>query len=171
LTNHRHYHAYKKLIRRSRLGDSVNTPEYQILSTNYPHLAESIRLEGEKQRLEAMAPENEATKLRRKRRIQAIDMDVRRLSLKKRLYGENGVEKGFRRRLGREQTRERTSSIYGAFRKRAAYFLSCAFQRRRLPPTTFDLRSLAIHEKGITIREWITRPRRHDRTKRDTSTI
>ncbi len=170
MTTHKYYRAYKKLIRRSRLGDSSESPEYQILSKDFPHLAESIRLEGEKKRLEVRVSENDATKLRYKRKIQAIDMELVKLSLKKRIYGESKVETRFRRRLAREQTREKASLIYGVLRKRYTSFRSYdrargAFLHRSRPPTIFDLSSLAIHEKGIMIREWIKQPRRHNQTK------
>jgi hypothetical protein len=162
LTTPEHYRAYKKMMLRSHLGDSAHSPEYRILSQAFPFLSESIRLEGEKKRLKAMASENEAAKLRRKRRIHTIDMELRRLDLRKRLHGESGVEARFKRRLVRERSRERASSIYGALRKRAAYLRSCPVLRRRLPPTTFDLTSLAIREKGMRVREWVARPREDD---------
>jgi len=91
---------------------------------------------------------------------------LEREKILKRLFGENKQEKMFNIRFTFENTKEHVSSLNRTYntklRKMHGNLRSFnqsinRFLRRKLPPTIFDLGSLDVSEKGLAVREWITK--------------
>jgi hypothetical protein len=159
-----HYSHYKKLVKMNLQENIEKTHEYKILSKNFPHIAESIRLkkDNEKLKQELKTMKRRSDILQQKRKMNAIKTKIRRENLLKRLYGEYQKETRFNMRLKFDISKEYISSLRNSLRKGYSGFRS--FDRtlskllsKRLPPVISDLGSLDMAEKGLAIREWVKR--------------
>lgn len=138
------YHYFYEKLRKMKLEEFIEAPEYTILAERYPHIAESLRLEKEQEKLyrelRLMKDRSERSQIRR--RIIAIEMELKREGALKHVFGESIQEILFRIHFILMTLRERISSL--------------------VPPSFVDLKSLDAAERGWIIREW-TRKRKKKR--------
>jgi hypothetical protein len=139
----------------------VKTPEYQILSKNYPNITESIKLEREMKRLniKLISNKGKSTQFKIKREIAIIKRKLRKNKLLKRLHGESKQEEIFRKTMKPELSNNIITSLSKKFFvTRITNFRKKI--RENLPPTIFSLRELDASEKGLELSEWILKTRR-----------
>ncbi len=157
------YPYYKKLMKMKLEQSVIETTEYKALAEHYPHLAESIKLKREMERLkEKLKSEKErSSRFQIKRELNVTGAKLKKENLRKRLRGESKQEAIFRTHFIINTSNERISSL--ATRSRMALRKTHRnirkklrrFMYRKLPPSVFDLKSLDTTEKGLALREWI----------------
>jgi hypothetical protein len=147
------YFCFKKLITKSLDETIEDTFEYKTLYNSYPHLARSIKLTREKNKLlQKLESLKGSARVRERGKMFAIDARLRRTNVLKRLFGENKPETKYKVRFTFERL-QKTS-------KESVFSLSRSIDRhlrRTLPPQLFDLQSLDMIEKGSALKEWIQR--------------
>jgi len=153
------YPYYEKLMKVKLEQSATETTEYKALAEHYPHLAESIRLKREMERLkEKLKSEKERpSRFQIKREMNVTRAKLKQENMLKRLHGESKQEAIFRTHFIIGTSKEHISSLVMTLRK--AYTSVQKKLRmlmyRRLPPSVFDLKSLDTAEKGLALREWI----------------
>lgn len=163
-----YYFFFKKLIQMSLEETIEDTLEYKALYEHYPHITISIRLRREKERLKQKinSLDKGSARLHNTRQMFEVKEQLGREKILKRLFGENKQEKMFNIRFTFENAKERVSSLNRSYhtklRKMHGNLRSFnqsinRFLHRKLPPTVFDLGSLDVNEKGLAVREWITK--------------
>jgi hypothetical protein len=165
-----YYPYYRKLLNKE-LAENVNgTPEYQVLSERYPHIAQIILLQREKRRIkrELKSLKRRSTLLQKKQKINAIEVKLRQANILSRLYGEKKKETRFNLRFKYETRKMPISSLtkmcQNKLHRGRARFRSFGRTLRRsiskrLPPTLEDSGSMYMVEKGLAVREWINKKR------------
>ena len=152
----------------------IKTSEYQSFIEIYPHIAESIRLKRDIERLtKRMKSEKErSTKTKIKKEINNSKTKLRKNGLLKRLQGESKQESKFLRTYKLSNSKMRVSSfIKKPYTKinnklRNLQKKNKNSMYRHLPPTIFNLRELDVTEKGLALREWI-----HEKRKKSSNII
>ncbi len=165
------YPYYKKLMKMKLEQSVIETTEYKVLAEHYPHLAESIRLKREMERLKGKlkSEKERSSRFQIKRELNATDAKLKKENLRKRLRGESKQEAVFRRHFIINTSKEHISSLVMSSRMtlrkthRNLRKKLRRFMYRTLPPSVFDLKSLDTAEKGLALREWI---QGHDRKGR-----
>lgn len=165
-----YYLFYKELILMSLEEIVEDTREYKALYERYPHIAKSIKLRREEEKLKQKinSLDKGSARLHTKRKMFGIKEQLEREKILKRLFGENKQEKMFKTRLSFENTKEHVSKLNTSLnrtynntlrkmrgRLRLLNQNKNRFLRSKLPPTIFDLGSLDVNEKGLVVREWI----------------
>ncbi len=143
---------YEKFMRMKLERSMVETAEYRPFCRRYPHLAESIRLKREIERLEKrLKPEKRSlSRLQIKREINVIKAKLRKERILKRIHGETKQEAIFRKRAGINTLKSRithTLREFSAHTRRVMHI--------DLPPSLHNLKSLERAETGLALRDWI----------------
>lgn len=140
----------------------VETNEYKILAEHCPHVTESIYLKMETKRLKKkLKSAEDRTRFQIKRELNRIRTRLKRENIWKRLYGESKQETIWRIHLARDASIEHITSLilkiyttlsraYSSTQRKAH-----GFAHKKFPPAFFDLRSLDVTEKGLTLKEWV----------------
>ena len=166
----KYYLCYERLMRTTPEKPLAEIPEYKTLATRYPHIAESVRLRTEIERLEneARSAEERSTRLQKKRQIERLSAELRRQGILKRLHGESKQEADFRRRFTINSLKRRLS-LLGLMVRKVYSDLQEKLQEQsrrsrraraeKLPPSLFDLRSLDSADRGLALTEWVKKRR------------
>jgi hypothetical protein len=130
----------------------VEAAEYRPFCRRYPHLAESIRLKREIERLEKRlkSEKRSPSRLQIKREISVTKAKLRKERILKRIHGETKQEAIFRKRAGINTLKSRithTLREFSAHTRRAMHI--------DLPPSLHNLKSLERAETGLALRDWI----------------
>lgn len=162
-----YYPYYEKLIE-MRFNELIaEAPEYKILAEHYPHLAESIKLKMEIERLKEKSKslKDRSARLKIEREIIRSKAKLRLENVLKRLHRENNQEIVFNYRFTIRNLKKKTSSgvrgIYTVSLKEYINFRKDFHKslrkvlRKTLPPTIFNLKSLDLAEKGLSVRGWV----------------
>jgi hypothetical protein len=166
-----YYPYYRKLVSRELTEVVTSTPEYKVLSERYPHLTQILLLKREKRRIEhELRSLKRRSTILQKKKINAIEMKLRRENILSRLYGEKKKETRFNLRFKYDARKTRVSSqvrvlttlCQNKLRRGRAHFRSFdqalrRSLRKRLPPTLEDPGSMYMAEKGLAVREWINK--------------
>jgi hypothetical protein len=149
------YPYYEKILKMKLEQSVTETTEYKVLAEHYPHLAESIRLKREIERLkEKLKSEKErSSRFQMKREINVTRTKLKQENMLKRLHGESKQETIFRTHFIINTSKEHISSL--AMKSMHAYTSAQKKLRRLMSPSVFDLKSLDTTEKGLALREWI----------------
>jgi hypothetical protein len=162
-----YYLFFKKLTLMSLEESVEDTHEYKALYEHYPHITKSIMLKRERERLKQKinSMDKGSARLHTKRQMFEIKEQLKREKILKRLFGENKQETKFNTRLLFENTKKRASSLNSSLNRTYNTTLSKVhvnlrifnqsinrFIHRKLPPTTFNLGSLDVNEKGLAVR-------------------
>jgi hypothetical protein len=141
----KYFTYYEKLMNMTGQWTITDTYAYKSLSTRYPHIAESIRLEKEKARLigERASSKDESARGRLSAEIRNIEANLREQSLLKHLHREKVQETKYRIRYAMARI-HRGERIQDRIR-----FL--------LPPTLQDLKSLDQTDRALALKQWIKR--------------
>jgi hypothetical protein len=147
-----HYHYFYEKLRKMKLEEFIEAPEYTVLAERYPHIAKSLRLEKEREKLrtELRFKKDRSERSRIRKRIIGIEMELKRERALKYVFGESMQENLFRIRFILITVKQRISSLV---RQRISSLV---------PPSFVDLKSLDALERGWIIREW-TRKRKKKR--------
>jgi len=96
-----YYSNYEKLKKKRFEGPITEASEYKVIAEHYPHIAESIRLKQQIEKLKEklMTSEERSTIFQTKREIFSFKMSLKRENVLKRVYKENKKENTFRIRL------------------------------------------------------------------------
>ncbi|NIU82180.1 MAG: hypothetical protein GWN17_01265, partial [Candidatus Korarchaeota archaeon] len=136
---------YKKLMKMKLEQSMVETTEYKVLAEHYPHLAESIKLKREIERLkEKLKSEKErSSRFQIKRELNVTGAKLKQENMLKRLHGESKQEAIFRTHFIIGTSKEHISSLVMTLRKAYASVQKKLrmLMYRRLPPSVFDLKS------------------------------
>lgn len=173
----KHYLCYEALMRVAP-EKLLEAPEYKDLAARYPHIAKSVELRKDIERLKekARSAEDGWTKLQVMRQTRRLNGQLKRQDVLKRLHGENRQEARFQTRYTITKLRRRLYSLALRVRKVCQDSLSAARlnlqeklreqslrSRRarieRLPPSLYDLRSIDPVDKRLALAEWIEKRR------------
>jgi len=170
----KYYLCYERLMRTTPEKPLAEIPEYKTLATRYPHIAESVRLRTEIERLEneARSAEERSTRLQKRRQIERLSAELRRQGILKRLHGESKQEADFRKRFTISSLKRRLSLLARALGlgvRKVCSDLQEKLQEQsrrsrrarveKLPPSLFDLRSLDSADIGLALTEWVKKRR------------
>ena len=161
------YYPYYEKLMGMRLEELIEeTPEYKILSERYPHLAESIKLKKEMERLKENknSLQERTARLKIEREIIRTKGKLKRENVHKHLHRENKQEVIFNLKILKNKTSSSAREIYTISQK-AYSDLQKDFHKSRknlskvlhkkLPPTIFNVKSLNVAEKFLSVKEWI----------------
>ncbi len=141
----KYYSYYEKLMNMTGQWAITDTYAYKSLSTRYPHIAESIRLQKEKARLqgEHTSSKDESNRHRLSTEIRNIEASLRKERLLKHFHREKAQETKYRIRyaMARIHRGARIQDRIQSF----------------LPPTLQDLKSLDQTDRALALRQWIKR--------------
>ena len=159
-----YYKHYEKLMKMKLEESIMETSEYHSFSESYPHIAESIRLRREMERLnnKLKSEKGISSKFKIKREISITKTKLRKNNLFKRIHRESKQEAIFQRKLKLGTTKMYVSS----FTKKGYTTLGQSirklrrYMRKNLPPSLFNLRELDAAEKGLALREWLQENRK-----------
>ena len=159
-----YYKHYEKLMKMKLEESIVKTSEYHSFSEIYPHIAESIRLKREIERLtnKLKSEKVRSSKFKIRREISITKTKLRKNNLFKRIHRESKQEAIFQRKLKLGTTKMYVSS----FIKKGYTTLGRSIRKlrrsihRNLPPSLFNLRELDATEKGLALREWLQENRK-----------
>jgi hypothetical protein len=161
-----YYRCYEKLMRETPEKPLVEVPEYKNLAERYPHIARSIELRKEIERLDkgARSATKRSTRVQMRRQIDRLSAELKQQGTLKRLRGESKQENDFRIRFTIDSLKRRLSSLALGLSK-VCFDLQEKVQEQsrksrraraeRLPPSLFDLRSLDPADKSLALTEWI----------------
>jgi len=157
-----YYKHYERLMKMKLDNSIVKSPEYQIFSEIFPHIAESIRLKREIEKLtnKLESVKTRSVKIRIKKEISITRTKLRKNNLLKRLHGERKHETKFNRKFKINTSKMRlfffTKKYYMKLEQAITNLRKKlkGFMIRNLPPTIFNLRELDASEKGLALREW-----------------
>ena len=165
------YPYYEKLMKMRFKQSVLETIEYKVLAEHYPHLAESIRLKREIERLKKRlkSEKERSSRFQIKREMNVTRAKLKKENMLKRLHGESKQEAIFRTHFIINTSKEHISSLAMKSRMTLRKTHMSAHKKlrmlmyRKLPPSVFDLKSLDTTEKGLALREWIQnhRKKRH----------
>ena len=139
----------------------VKTPEFHILSKNYPNITESIKLEREMKRLnnKLKSKKGKSTEFKIKREVTIIKGKLRKNKLLKRMHGEGKQEAIFRKTMKPELSNNIITSLSKKFFVRRITNFRKKI-RENLPPTIFSLKELDVTDKRMGLSEWIRKTRK-----------
>lgn len=155
------YTLYERLVRMTPEKPLPETVEYQVLARTYPHLARSIMLKKEIERLEEglKSTRTRLTRFQTRKETKDIRAKLKRENLLKHLHGES-----------REETAFCIHFKLNAMKNRSFAFATWLFTllkdlhlkvRRILLSSVLDLKSMYAVERSQTIMEWL-----HEHQKR-----
>jgi hypothetical protein len=138
------YPYYKKLMKMRLEQSEVETTEFKLLAKCYPHLAESIRLKREMERLKnKLKDEKErSSRSQMKRKMNAARAKLKQENILKLLHGESKQATIFKIHFTVDAPKEHISSL-------------AKWIHKKLPPSVYDLKSLDTKERGLAITEWV----------------
>ncbi|NWG10983.1 hypothetical protein HXY33_04440 [Candidatus Bathyarchaeota archaeon] len=158
-----YYHYYRELMKNKLEKPMTETTESKVFFENCPHLAESIRLRKEANKLKEKLrfAKDRQTKFQIKRELNGINKKLKRENVLKQLHGESKQEMAYSLHFKADTAKEGASSlirksfravnnIYDKIQKQ-----SREIAHRKLPPSIFDLKSLNVAEKSLAIKEWV----------------
>jgi len=161
-----YYPHYEKLTEMKLEELIAESPEYKILAERYPHLAESIKLKMEIKRLKEKRKslQERSARLKIERRIARTKGKLKLENVHKQLHRENKQEIIFNFKILKKKTSSSVRGIYTLSQK-AYSGLQKDFHKSRknlrkvlrktLPPTIFNVKSLNVAEKGLSVKEWV----------------
>jgi len=150
------YYLYYERLMKMRLEEPVvEAPEYEALARRYPHLAESIKLKREIERLgeKRRNLKDRAIKLRKRKEILSIKAKLKRENILKQLHGESRREAFFRMHFVVGSVRERICSL--TRRISVTLWKKDRNINKVLLSPVFDLKSLDVAERNLAVREWL----------------
>lgn len=159
----KYYLCYEKLMKTAPEKPLAELSEYKDLLARYPHIAESIRLRREIEKLEeeARSAKDRSAILQLRRQINDLTAKLKRQDILKRLHGEGKQATDFWIRFSIGNLRLRLSSPVRKVCSSLQEKLQEQSRRSRLaraerfPPSLFDLRSLDTADRSLALREWI----------------
>jgi len=165
------YVHYRKLLKTKSQRPVTETSEYRILVEHHPHLAESLRLKTMMKRLasELKSAKDRQTRLQIKRELYESKARLKKENVLMKLHGESKHAALYSLNFVMDSFKEQVASVFAkGYRaiKRAhtnAYRKSRKLAHTRLPPSIFDLRSLDLAEKDLTMKEWVRSRRKQPR--------
>ncbi len=157
------YAQYKKLLKKKDETPVTETREFKALAERHPHIAESVRLKDEmrklKERLESAKETHTKSKIRKE--MNSLKVKLRREEIRKRLHGENKLERTYHARFIRDSATEKLSSMrknsqasFERTRTKVGRRLS-TLKQQKLPPSLLDLKSLYLAEKNVALKKWV----------------
>jgi len=157
---------YEKLVKMQPDKPMQETVEYQVLAKAYPHLAESLRLRKEIERLEreSKSLRKGSAKTRIEKEIMNLQTKLKRVNLSKRLHGESRKEASLRMhfRIGNAKRYVSSSAEHVVAVLRNLF----GNIRRRLLSNVLDLKSMYAAERSLTIKEWVKTHRKKPERKK-----
>ncbi len=176
------YYPYYEKLMGMRLEELLaEASEYNVLEERYPHLAESIKLKMEIYRLkeERKLLQKRTARLEIERKIVKTKTKLKMENILKRLYNEDKIEIIFKLRFTIWNFKKYISSsvgevhtglmkVYIDFHKSLNKAIT-NFQkdlnksrknlhkvlRKTLPPTIFNIKSMNVVEKSLSVKEWV----------------
>ena len=150
------YYLYYERLMKMQLEKPVDeAPEFEVLSKRYPHLAESIKLKREIERLEKRrkALKEKTIRLRLEKKILGIKTKLKRENILKKLHGESRRETVFQIHFTMKSVNERIFSL--ARRISVAFGTTDRNIHEVFLSPIFDLKSLDAAERSLAVREWL----------------
>lgn len=157
LMKDKYYSYYERLMSKTTQRPITETFVYQSLHQRYPHIAESIRLRKERERLgqEWRSTKDRSARRKLAREIEIINASLKREEFVKRLHGEGALERRYCIRLAIQSGARRVSRLVTGKRKARGGFIQRI--KSKLPPSLLDLRSLDQVDRGFALKQWVNR--------------
>lgn len=162
------YPQYKKLVKTLPEKTIAETAEYTAFAQRYPHLAESIRLRSDMKRLQKTMnlTKDHSAKRKINAEMNKIKTALKRKNISARIHGESSVATQYRVHFAVDTLREhiqylvtRSFNVLKRTRRTSQRRLN-RLVHKRLPPSIFDLNSLDVAEKHVSIIEWVRNRRK-----------
>jgi hypothetical protein len=162
------YPQYKKLLKKKDETPVTETKEFKALTERYPHIAESVRLKDEMRKLKEKlkSAKERQTKSQIRKDMNSLKAKLRREEIRKKLHGEDKLERTYHARFIMDSATEKLSS----WREKSRVSLKRTrtkvgrrldtLKQQKLPPSLLDLKSLYLVERNVALKEWVQNRRK-----------